>query len=53
MKVVSKAIEYINLAHKVNLDIVKFQIYSGETLVNKFIDPDCVKHFDKFAFSVD
>ena len=34
-------------------DAIKFQIYTGETLVNREVDPDRVKHFDKFALKLD
>lgn len=30
---------------------VKFQIYTGETIVNKYVDPNRAAHFDKFALS--
>ena len=33
-------------------DAIKFQIYTGETLVNNVIDPDRVKHFNKFALTL-
>ena len=39
------------LAIKSNVDIIKFQIYSGETLVNNLISPDRFKHFKKFQLS--
>lgn len=34
-------------------DVVKFQIYSGDGLVNKKISPDRNKHFKKFQLSKD
>jgi N,N'-diacetyllegionaminate synthase len=34
-------------------DAVKFQIYTGDTLVNKAVDPDRVKHFDNFALKLE
>ena len=36
------------LAAKSGVDAVKFQIYTGGTLVNKLYDPDRYKHFKKF-----
>ena len=39
------------LAIKSNVDIIKFQIYTGETLVNKLVSPDRFKHFKKFQLS--
>ena len=40
-----------NLAIKSDVDIIKFQIYSGETLVNRLLSPDRFKHFRKFQLS--
>lgn len=34
-------------------DVVKFQVYTGETLVSKVEDPERVKHFDRFALAPD
>ena len=34
-------------------DGVKFQIYSGEKIVNRFIDSDRAKHFERFELSHD
>ena len=48
-----KAVDYIDLAYDAGLSTVKFQIYCGETLVNKKIDPSRVEHFNKFSFSID
>ena len=39
------------LAIKSNVDAVKFQIYSGESLVNKNISPKRFKHFNKFQLT--
>ena len=39
------------LAIKSDVDIIKFQIYSGETLVNNLISPNRFKHFKKFQLS--
>ena len=32
-------------------DGVKFQIYTGDKIVNTFVDPDRAKHFEKFELS--
>lgn len=32
-------------------DGIKFQIYTGETIVNKYVDSQRAAHFDKFALS--
>ena len=45
------AIELCLDAIKAGADAVKFQIYTGETLVNKKLDPDRVEHFNKFSLS--
>ncbi len=34
-------------------DAIKFQIYTGDTLVNEMVDPDRVKHFNKFALKLE
>ena len=47
----SYAMELINLAAEANVDVIKFQIYSGETLVNKDIDIVRKQHFDNFTFT--
>lgn len=39
------------LAIKSDVDIIKFQIYSGETLVNNLMSPNRFKHFKKFQLS--
>ena len=39
------------LAIKSNVDVIKFQIYSGGTLVNQLISPDRFKHFKKFELT--
>ena len=46
-----KALELLDLAVDAGADAVKFQIYTGETLVNKCEAPSRVKHFDKFALT--
>ncbi len=47
------AVKLIELASESNVEAIKFQIYSGETLVNKDIDPSRKQHFDKFSFTDD
>ena len=49
----AKAVELTYLAAESGAHGVKFQIYSGETIVNKKEDPARVKHFDKFALTND
>jgi len=44
-----KAIELLHLAADAGADAIKYQIYTGETLVNELEDIERVKHFDKFA----
>ena len=39
------------LAIKSDVDVIKFQIYSGETLVNSLLSPDRFRHFRKFQLS--
>ena len=39
------------LAIKSNVDVIKFQIYSGGTFVNQLISPDRFKHFKKFELT--
>ena len=39
------------LAIKSNVDVIKFQLYSGSTLVNQLISPDRFKHFKKFELT--
>lgn len=41
--------DYVHLAASAGADSIKFQIYSGDTLVNVREDPDRVRHFDRFA----
>ena len=47
----SYAKKITKLAIKSNVDVIKFQIYSGDTLVNKLISPDRHRHFKKFQLS--
>jgi len=46
-----QARKLMHLAIDAGADSVKFQIYSGNTLVNANEDPGRVKHFDRFALS--
>ena len=46
-----KAVELLHQAADAGADAVKFQIYTGDSLVNKIEDPARVKHFDRFALS--
>lgn len=46
-----EAKKLLDLAVSANVDAVKFQVYTGESLVNKQEDPDRVKHFDRFSLS--
>lgn len=34
-------------------DVVKFQVYTGESLVSSVEDPDRVKHFNRFALTIE
>lgn len=43
----------VKLAIDTDVDYVKLQIYSGETLVNGKIDPGRVSHFNKFKLTLD
>lgn len=43
----------LQLAADSGADVVKFQIYSGETLVNRSEDPQRVAHFNRFALTTD
>jgi N,N'-diacetyllegionaminate synthase len=40
-----------NLAIEAQVDCIKYQVYSGETLVNGKLDAARVKHFNKFELS--
>lgn len=46
-----KALELLHQAADAGADAVKYQIYTGDSLVNKNEDPDRVNHFNKFALS--
>ena len=43
----SYAKKLTKLAIKSKVDVIKFQIYTGDTLVNKIYSPDRNKHFKK------
>lgn len=45
------ACKLLELAAQSGADIVKFQIYTGPSLVNEKQDPDRVAHFNKFALT--
>tara|TARA_E500000331_G_C17236437_1_gene705038 strand:+ start:810 stop:1817 length:1008 start_codon:yes stop_codon:yes gene_type:complete len=47
------ALELLYLAIDAEVDSIKFQIYSGDTLVNERVDKDRKEHFDRFTFSSD
>lgn len=46
-----RAMRLLHSAVKAGADAVKFQIYTGDTLVNRKEDPNRVRHFDRFALS--
>lgn len=48
-----KAILLTNEAIEAGADSIKYQIYTGESLVNEKEDPDRVKHFNRFALSTE
>jgi len=41
------------LAIESDVDCIKFQIYTGDTIVNKFVDPDRNLHFKKFELKIE
>ena len=45
--------ELTQLACESGVDAVKFQIYTGDSLVSKVEDPDRNKHFEKFVLKPD
>lgn len=47
------ALELTELACKSGVDAVKYQVYTGDTLVNPIIDPDRNQHFKKFELNID
>lgn len=42
-----------NLAIESEADVVKFQIYTGDTIANKIVDPARNTHFKKFELSIE
>jgi N-acetylneuraminate synthase/N,N'-diacetyllegionaminate synthase len=48
---IDKARKLMRLAIDAGADSVKFQVYTGDTLVNIREDPDRVKHFDRFSLA--
>lgn len=48
-----KAKFYLDLAIESGVDCVKFQLYKGDTLVNKKLSPTRNQHFKKFELSKD
>jgi N,N'-diacetyllegionaminate synthase len=48
---IDKARKLMHLAIDAGADSVKFQVYSGDTLVNINEDPDRVAHFNRFSLS--
>jgi len=49
----SYAKKLTKLAIKSNVDVIKFQIYTGDTLVNRLSSPSRNKHFKKFQLTQD
>ena len=47
----SSAKKLVKLAIKANVDVIKFQLYTGEGIVNKKISEDRYKHFKKFELT--
>ena len=47
------AVDLTHLAIESGVDSIKFQIYSGNSLVNEKVDSSRKKHFDKFSLSSD
>ena len=41
------------LAISTRADVIKFQVYTGESLVNAVIDPARAAHFNRFALTID
>ncbi len=46
---IKKARDLMHLAIDSGADAIKFQVYTGNTLVNMYEDPSRVAHFDSFA----
>lgn len=47
-----KAKKMLRLAAEADVDVIKFQIYTGDKLVNKNISPKRNNHFKKFELSI-
>ena len=47
----SSAKKLVKLAIKANVDVIKFQLYTGEGIVNKKISEDRYNHFKKFELN--
>ena len=45
--------ELTRLACSSGVDVVKFQVYTGNSLVNKIVDPDRNRHFKRFELNQD
>jgi N,N'-diacetyllegionaminate synthase len=45
--------ELLNQAVEAGVDAIKFQAYTGDGIANKVVDPDRVKHFNKFTLSLE
>ena len=45
--------ELTRLAIESNVDFIKYQIYTGDTLVSKLENPQRNQHFKKFELSID
>ena len=51
MRNFSSAKKLVKLAIKANVDVIKFQLYTGEGIVNKKISEDRYNHFKKFELN--
>ena len=49
----TKAKKMLRLAVEADVDVIKFQIYTGDDLVNKRYSPKRNKHFKRFELSID
>ena len=45
------AVELVDLAIESGADIIKLQLYRGESIVNQFVDKERYLHFQKFELS--
>jgi len=41
----------VDLAIKADVDLIKFQIYQGDTIVNRYVSPQRNEHFKKFELT--